>query len=156
MLTNEDRAYWAGFFDADGCVSILRGKNRHVPSLMIIFAQVNGTVLTQGKDTFGLGHTNKQTYTGDNSPHCTWHNWYICNRKDAETFLRAIRDFSIAKRAQVELALEFIEFKKSHVRHGIRTPDDVLLKLLEYANKMGELNCNKGTRKRGGVTGKTK
>lgn len=105
-------AYFAGFFDADGCVHIGRKRNagpgRHHFAFRCQVAQVDVNVLTRFRERFGGsvrgdGRTGERTRTGN-----PVYQWAVSSR-EAEAFLRAVLPYLVLKRERAELGLLFRE-----------------------------------------------
>ena len=117
QLTELDKAYLAGFFDGEGCVSITKqkgGKRSVSPSynMRAIISQAGkGTeLLVRLKEMAGVGamHENKH-------PIKNWtisYNWVISS-DDALEFLISIHPYLHRKKEEAELAIEFQKAKKS-------------------------------------------
>lgn len=101
-------AWFAGFFDADGCVSIARkaarGRNLETFSLACQIAQIDTNPLMRFHERFGGSvrpDGRRETRVGN-----PVYMWSVVSR-DAEAFLMAVTPFLVLKRGRAELALEF-------------------------------------------------
>jgi hypothetical protein len=95
-MSREDRAYFAGFFDGEGCVHIERSELGY--KLRVIVAQKRLTQLQRLESYYG-----GRVYTrpGDGASH-----WQV-NGLMAYAFLADIYPWVQEKRDQVELAIEY-------------------------------------------------
>jgi len=132
MLTNEDWAYWAGFLDGDGCISIIKPR-KSVPRLTIVFTQVTSQILQMGYSETGLGHIYKQDqrWRLDRAVY-KWHLY----EKDAEFMLGKILPYLKAKRDQGQIANQFMILKRKGVKQGKTTSMSTKGVLLEYADML--------------------
>lgn len=133
--------YFAGFFDADGWVSIRRGKERsgaQAFSVQVGVAQNTTEVLTVYQQRFGGSIRLQEAETG------VYH-WRAYG-KEAELFLRAVAPHVVVKRERVMLALEF---RALIGIGGPRKPDAANLARREmYWRQMRDLNATRAIRQR--------
>ena len=96
-ITNE--AYLAGFFDGEGCVSILYDRRHRSYTLTLAIAQHsrNISVLETLQSLWG-----GNLYVYETMAHLIW------NGQQAKPIILAMLANSIVKRPQLEVALEFI------------------------------------------------
>lgn len=156
-------AYAAGFFDGEGSVCITRAQMAQYSvshRLIIDVAQRTDQagVLYELQAAFG-GQVTQRKQTGASfTPGARISNWHLQKREDVERFLRAILPMLRVKRAQAELALEFIA-ATPYVSRAIRTggasgqrfyagtarlTDDQLALREEFRLRMRELNQRRG------------
>jgi hypothetical protein len=114
-------AYLAGVIDSDGYITIQRTKkNKKLPTgnictniyhcLKVGIAGTETQSHMLAKELFGgmIG-----SYKPKNDKHKTQYQWYLSNDL-AVVFIKTILPYLLVKRAQAELALEFIaEYKKN-------------------------------------------
>jgi len=129
VITEFDKVYTAGFFDGDGCVSILK-HNRDgastIYSLHVSIRQKRRTHLDKLRekwDFLGSIHENRYKYRT--------YEWVIRSAK-AEKFLRSILPYAQIKKDQIEIALEFRETFPHHKGQGKRLDDETLKRRENY------------------------
>lgn len=110
-LTEIQKAYIAGFFDGEGCVTILKappsGKSRTaVYSLTVIISQNGDIPIVELVELTGVGSIHEHTQ----SPGA--YNWQI-RSKEARDFLVAILPYLKSKKEQAEIAIEY-QNKQTH------------------------------------------
>ncbi len=133
-ISNEDKAYFAGLFDGEGCVVI----NRADHNLMVTFGLTYAPVLYKMLNLFGGSVHKRNMQNMKNSPHtnkliesgvCNISNWkqvyvYTVRGKDAWLFLKSIEQYSIEKKEQISIAIEFFNGRthkyksKSQIERG--------------------------------------
>jgi len=107
ILTEIDKAYIAGFFDGEGCISISKyqGKNNRTPvySLQVVIVQ-------KGIDTLAALYnlTKIGTIHSRDKYHPDTYEWHI-PRLDAVDFLTAILPYLRNKKMEAEVAIEYQE-----------------------------------------------
>lgn len=96
-----DRAYIAGFFDGEGCVSCYLGGSStpKYPYLRITLVQKDARVLYEIRELLGYGTVSH----GSGSNRDMW-SLVVSGRRDVRTFLAAVAPFVRVKSRQVELA----------------------------------------------------
>lgn len=137
-LTQFDKAYLAGFLDADGHITIgKRHRKDALPHhwLKVGIAQANEEFLLKLQSKVGLGNIYLNTKR-KSSHHKDLYEWSITGRK-AILFLGEIIDFLILKRSQAEIALEFGE---TIGNQGVETDITVYQKREEYRQRIRALN----------------
>ena len=155
-------AYFAGFFDGEGCVCIYQSRGPRDrrdtgrTTIRISVANTNKEVLDQFSTAFGgkvgkSGHT-KPRLGRDGLQ--MWH-WGIQGLK-CKQFLQAIRPYAVVKAEQIRLGLEYLDFCEKRAQRKERgtswsdnlaryipfqrhTADDIG-RGLDYGRKMGRLN----------------
>ncbi len=142
QLTETEKAYIAGFFDGEGCVSISKyqGKNNRTPvySLQVVLAQKGIEPLFELQELTGAGTIHDRT-----KYHKGTYEWRM-NARDANDFLIAIVSYLKCKRKQVELAIEY-QSQQGHKKSGGKgwvVPQEMIDKKESYYLKLREL---KGT-----------
>ena len=95
-------SYIAGFFDGDGCVSIEK-KGRHIN---LVIGQRDREVLDCIQQYLGYGTI--RFYKGKTD----YHLLYISSMDKIIEFSNRILPYSIVKRRQLELAIEFCKTKR--------------------------------------------
>jgi len=130
-LNRDALGYAAGFFDGEGCVSIIQTKSAagavHY-RLAVMITQVDETPLRWLKQRFG-GRSyevanNRSRLT--NYPRTCWALHF--NGQEAASLLQQIEPLLLVKREQVQNALAFIAVKANGPR-GRKTPADVQVRL---------------------------
>jgi hypothetical protein len=129
--------YAAGLFDGEGCVSIpvLRRPGRMDRlSLRVEMGMTNPEAVLIMRDNFGGSmHTNHHEKRNKNHrPQFTW----ITGSSNGAKFLRAIQPFSIIKRLEIEVALEFQE--TIGLKRGGNV-DDVIALRHRFRKRLSEL-----------------
>ena len=125
MLTETEKAYLAGLFEADGCVNIgtRQGKQAATVShyLQVIFAQSNHDFLQRWRDRVNLGSLHKASGGKlDKKDHWRWH----LSDRQAESLLNLILPYLDMKKDQAQIAIDFMGTKGKGGRR--RTPQSVL------------------------------
>jgi len=99
--------YAAGFFDGEGCVTMMTvGKNREM-KLRVQIANTEEMILRALQASFGGAVNMRSDKRHPNRKACG--QLVFCGG-DAERFLRSIQPHVRVKKGQVVLALEFLEF----------------------------------------------
>lgn len=144
----EKLAYWAGFIDGEGSISITRNivkkrsdnpEVRHNPSyyLRLTVYNTNKDILTDMQKFFGCGKVTMQTIQ-TTTHKAVWY-WNTTTRQ-AYQVLKRIQPFLKLKKPQAELGIYFCETKKNH-QHGWRGLSITEAKFREDCyRKMVELN----------------
>lgn len=117
-------AYYAGFFDGEGWISILArhqrssgGKSYKVHTLMIGAAQCDPRPVQMLKADFGgCICIKKNQHLTHHGKHVIY-SWQLLSAK-AERFLRAVQPFLVHKKEQCDVALSFREFITKRPRYG--------------------------------------
>lgn len=126
-LSNEDRAYVAGFFDGEGSLTIARfGKLRKTYWLMVCLTNKNLAVLTWIQSLYGGRLQEKPRLRPER-----WARAFTLtiNRKaDSKAFLESVQPFVRIKRQQVEHALAFLSLPPRRWRY-VRRPGSWPLKI---------------------------
>lgn len=109
-------AYVAGFFDGEGCVSVWsKGGKKGSYTFGVIIVNTNPIPLGICKDIFG-GSIYKETRGGPRRPLWIWR----CSYNKAIKFINAILPYSIIKKPELEVALEYAKtLKGNNNRQGI-------------------------------------
>lgn len=99
-LPEHIKSYFAGLFDGEGYVGISKSSSKNY-NLRVVIAQKKTEVLYIAKEIWsGNVYIQKKTNCGV---------WDI-KGKLAEKFLRDIQPYSIVKKSQIEVGLEFRDF----------------------------------------------
>ncbi len=110
-LTEVQKAYIAGFFDGEGCISISKyqGKNNRTPvySLQVVIVQKGIDALFEMYELVGVGsfHERKKYHVGT-------YEWRI-PPIDAADFLKEILPYLKSKKQEAEIAIEY-QSKQGH------------------------------------------
>ena len=108
--------YFAGFFDADGCVvAWMRHPNKHrnqypVYGSRINFSNTNLSALERMRDTLGGIGTVRPESRVSPRPHPLY--YYDIGEREAEPLMREMLPHLLIKRERVIAALELIEHKR--------------------------------------------
>jgi LAGLIDADG endonuclease len=110
-LTEIQKAYIAGFFDGEGCISILKhfagGKHKSSTYALTVILSQNGTIpLFEMLELTGVGSIHEKTQNPGS------YNWQI-RSIDASDFLKLILPYLKCKKEQAEVAIEF-QGKQGH------------------------------------------
>ena len=136
MLTNEDWAYWAGFFDGDGCVSLIHA-DRAVPHLYVTFTQANQEILHIGQEQTGLGRICIQRRKNMRHKHDTYYSWYMTGN-EAAAMLKNMLPYLKNKAEQARIAIGFQEYKRQHNHGNKQTPQPVVDVYAQYVSLLQE------------------
>lgn len=136
-LTEAQIGYFAGFFDGEGWIGIVRrdstsaaGKKYLVYTLMIGAAQCDPRPVLLLQKHFG-GSISRGLKKRSRTPIYTWQVASI----RAESFLRLVQAHLIHKREQCEVALSYREFVSSRRRYGpVKNPPEYHEISREYAD----------------------
>lgn len=94
-------AYFAGFFDGEGCVGIKKPSTRRTShSPYVTVSQVRPEVLLQLKATFG-GGIHFASKCGKNGIWC----WQMAGSKRVLEFLRQIEPYLVVKKAEAQVVM---------------------------------------------------
>ncbi len=146
MISDTDWAYAAGLLDGEGCILIAKQRQGvkqffyYKVSIRITQNEYGMCILQWLKDTFGgcLCVCNKQ------SPKykIPTYNWFISN-STSRPFLEGIHPYLKLKRAQAELALEFLN-QTNRKKSSRRTRNIALIQAEEILHKrMSDFNQHK-------------
>jgi intein-encoded DNA endonuclease-like protein len=147
-LTETEKAYIAGFFDGEGCISISKhqGKNNRTPvyCLNTILAQKGIDILAYILETTGVGSLNerKKYYPGT----------YELRISPLESvdLLKAILPYLKGKKHEAEIAIEY-QSQQSHKNSGGKgwiVPQEMVDKKESYYLKLQQLKGTSGKRGR--------
>lgn len=118
-------AYLAGFFDGEGCIAIVKGKN-HLGnvqySLRAIVSNTNDYVLHLYKFSFG-GRIQKRKYKKPEWRDC--YAWELSSTR-AYDFLKCVYPYLMLKKAQADLAFEFQENQSKYDGSNLKLSDKEL------------------------------
>ena len=133
-LSETQKAYIAGIIDGEGCISIGKSyKSIGVSayhSLVILVVNCDRGLIDYMVDTVGEGHVYVQQ--GRKANHRPLHQWII-GQREAQRFLKEVRDYLVIKRDQADVALNFMKtFDGIVPSGGYRTPKSVLRQRDEY------------------------
>ncbi len=126
-ISNKSRLpYLTGFFDGEGCIAIIKGKNRLGNTqygLRVIVSNTNEYVLQLFKFTFG-----GRIYKKKHLESIKWRDCYAwtLNALNAYEFLKSIYPYLIIKKAEADLAFEFQENQSDYVHGSARLNKKVL------------------------------
>ena len=118
-------AYLAGFFDGEGCVTIIKGKN-HLGnvqySLRVIVVNTNDYVLHLYKLSFG-GRIQKRKYKKPEWRDC--YAWELSSTRAYDS-LKCMYPYLTLKKAQADLAFEFQENQSKYDGSNLKLRDKEL------------------------------
>ena len=146
-LLETEKAYIAGLFDGEGCVSIIKddrtGQGNHKSpsySLILIISNNNKEVLEWLNKKTGIGNLAKRKNQ-------RLYDWKL-SRKGTEIFLNKIYPYLIIKREQAELAIEFCNHMNEKTGYNSKNPmtQSVLDIRESFRYKMSELKGTSGNR----------
>ena len=124
----KENAYYAGFFDGEGSVSICRHyENKKTLVTIVSISQVDPRPLHRLKEKYGgslMLLKNKPAKAGGTSKPI-WR-WQVSNRQ-IEPFLQDIYPYLVVKKDEVELALSIRKTMRVKKEQGFwrKTPEDV-------------------------------
>jgi len=123
--------YIAGFFDGEGCVDVFHGRSqerRRRPRIRISQRQLY--VLNEIKRSLGFGRVAKSRNTFQ---------WSVKSKKDIVRFVKSILPYTIVKKPQLEIALEFCKWIQTNPV-GVHLSKESVNKREELYKKLKELN----------------
>lgn len=128
-LSEITKAYIAGFFDGEGCISILKtkanGRNRS-PRYTLVAVMVQKSDIPMGElyEEIGLGSIHMQRSNRTDNSYL--YHWQISSQ-GAATFLKCILPYLRSKKREAEIAIEFQATQKQGGNNGRhRLPPEVL------------------------------
>jgi hypothetical protein len=143
MLTELEKAYIAGFFDGEGCISLGYKKDtsyrrHHTYQLVVTVANTNKEILNFLHQRFG-GHFRKGRPPSKNGKEV--YVWALLCRK-ALKFLEEIYPYLRLKKKQAELAFEYYKLVNPYGNHTFdsenwKKRDEIYYKL-KALNKRGK------------------
>lgn len=139
MLTETEKAYLAGLFDGDGCVTInkiqLSGRPNPAHCLSAQYAQKERSLLVRWQEKTGLGNVYEHSATGGSQ--------WIMNGQDAETFLTMVLPYLDLKRTEAEIGLKFRKTQHGRAsRH--QTPAPIIELRERYRQMMQDAKGHRG------------
>jgi len=123
-LTKTEVAYFAGYFDGEGCVNF----NRH--SLTVAINSCCPRSIKRLDEAFG-GRTSDGTYK--DRPNARDYSRWILYGEKAIRFLHLIFPYSVEKRPQIKLALTYYDTEDKDEKAEIRTQITALKRVDYYA-----------------------
>jgi hypothetical protein len=151
-ISETDKAYIAGFFDADGCVIIKRSQRKarerfikYYYNLRVFISNTDLDTLEWINKTIGFGTINlKVRNKNSNDAHC-W-NWQSSCRQ-AYDFLKIIFPYLKVKTKRAEIGIEFqeglIKKGKSRLTQNENDRREKLYQKMRKLNKRGKNNAKK-------------
>jgi hypothetical protein len=136
--------YVAGLFDGEGCVSSSKGfvKGKYVKypriRLQITIANTHIGLLQLLVKWFGGGYIDKMS--GERIKPC--YSWRVCGKTNMSKFLNYIKEYSIIKRKQIELGLEFCETLRDENLGNMALSKHVHKRREEIHKELRELKAN--------------
>lgn len=135
MLSKERAAYWAGFFDGEGCVAIItHGRPGKYYQLKLNVSQAERSILDELQTDFG---GNVRLHSPANGKHRESWAWHISDN-GALNFLDHITPYLKIKKTQARLGMEF-QVRKNLETRSHRGPYNPLTKeQIDYRHAMYE------------------
>ncbi len=130
-MVSIELAYFAGFFDGEGCINIWNVRNTNSYQVRATISSTNKEIMEKFQVAFGGSVSTIVSLQENHKPFWIWK----INGRDVTIFLKAIKPYSLLKTEQILVGLELrqmIEDKKL-------TDEDVLIKK-ELKTKMHKLN----------------
>lgn len=118
--SNEDKAYFAGHFDADGCIRMAKKYNNKT---MPYFPQVEVTISSVPTIYKYKEYFNGRAYTKNKPRNKQLYTWMSQSLNDIYNFVISVLPYSIEKREQLVLIKEWIE-KRITYNATTRLPSD--------------------------------
>jgi intein/homing endonuclease len=145
-------AWIAGFFDGEGCVIVelsnmpecIRGKRT---SLHATLTQTSTDCLELVKERFG-GNIKVSDVRKENARRWAVQYTWVVRNENALKFLQEILPYSVVKKSQIELALQYPVFGKNGKKFGNANnpiPDEVWEKRLKIRLGLQEIRQNMKT-----------
>ena len=128
-LADWQLAYITGIIDGEGCLNLAKQSKRKDISPTIMINMTNSACIHFLHNVTGAGHF--YTYVQP-KPRKVTYRWVIHGRLEIYLLLRAIQPYSIVKRKQIIVMLEFIERR---IQNNLVTARDY-----ELLEEMHELN----------------
>lgn len=133
------RAWMAGFFDGEGCISVARGyASKNNPTLKISVGNTRDESLLIFQDGFG-GTVRARKVRPNHLQSYVWR----CPHATQKDFLLTIIPYLVIKRTRAELALDFLTTRgKKLFQRGFtyRMPIEFRMKRLDIAEKITNMN----------------
>lgn len=132
MLSETEKAYLAGFFDGDGCVSIIKYFSDRTPtpiySLTVVISQSNLEFIEEIKSLCGGGSISINKNLPESRPieYKIPHYTLRMSSVPAEKFLREIYPYTKSRKKQIEIALKFRETFKNIKMINNRVPAEII------------------------------
>jgi LAGLIDADG-like domain len=111
-MTREQRAYLAGFFDGEGCVSARATREPYgIPLVSITMGQRKKATMMEIHKLipYARWHESPPGRQLNGKSHKRFYRLFITKRGDGMEFIRAIYPFSIAKRDQLRVAYQILK-----------------------------------------------
>jgi len=123
MISETDKAWFAGFFDGEGCILINYTRCRDKYFLELAVGNTFLSSLKKCLTIWNCGHIDERTSLS--RVHKKWNTYYVwrVSHIKARDILRAILPYLIVKRQEAEVALQFA------LRHNIHKPKSMPTKL---------------------------
>lgn len=133
-----DNSYLAGFFDGEGCISLIRiGKTKYF-QIVATITNTDLSILEKIKERFGGDiHMGKKIKPN----HKDRYAWRVSS-KSAYNFLLEIYPYSIMKQDRIKLALQFQQriIDKNGLKDKVHLTEEEHLIRLNFKEKLGLLN----------------
>lgn len=135
-----DIAYWAGFFDGEGCISLDSRKGKRNIIFSVSIGQANPWLIQHLQFTFGGAVKHRSIGScGNKRPFWIWHAY----AKQALLFLEIVCPFLKIKKQEAEIAINFQRNRRgsgsiiSAKERTIEEAQQFLLRQLKDKSKMG-------------------
>ncbi len=130
-MTSLELAYFAGFFDGEGCVNIWRARKTNSYQVRVVISSTNKGIMEKFQGKFGGSISTIVSVQGNNKPFWIWK----ISGTDVTKFLVMIQPYSILKNEQIKIGLRL----RKMIEEKRKTRKDVLVKK-ELKNMMHKLN----------------
>lgn len=140
-MRDTDLAWFAGFFDGEGCVrgrsywrNMKDGKRRHSTCISLVVTQRDREPLDRIRELVGLGAITAKTGT----PTPAFH-WVVGGHNQVAEVIRLILPYSVVKRPQMELAMEIMARCTFRFGRGKLLPQSELDERLRLVKRLSDL-----------------
>lgn len=127
-------AYVAAAIDGDGCIRLKRDLGNSIYTVINFYSSYK-TTLDAVQKIIGFGRI---CFNENSNPRCKNLGQYTASGKEALLLLKEIVNFSITKKEQIKLALEFAAKCANKIHKQI--PDEIILLRNQMADQMDLLN----------------
>jgi hypothetical protein len=138
IIPERDVVYFSGVLDSEGSIFIKKSKTKKsvIHSLELEIVMTHKPTIERLHNMFGIGSMRAVKRNKAKHHKQAWKVVFSANQ--AETILNVVLPYMITKKEEAELALEFVELKRSRVgRSGL---SEEMIELREmYYQKMKEL-----------------
>lgn len=137
-MTKLEKAWLAGFFDGEGCIHPISYKKKGPTGIRITLGQKFPNVLYYIKGLLKFGQVNLRNNRRT-------HSFQVANKTQCQRFIEIILPYSIVKRKQLEIGLQYIKLigsvgypatKENHIRRIELAKELKRLKRVESVKKL--------------------